>query len=201
MRRIGPQQLSSVPGPSQEATTHMLRSCLSVASFRQPGRIGPQPSWLGHAPFAFWLVEALEPRTLVEVGTHGGFSYFALCEAVQHCRIQTQCYAVDTWLGDEHAGFYSEDVYQDVKRHNDQQYAAFSTLVRSTFDEAVDHFNDGSIALLHIDGRHFYQDVKHDFETWRSKLSNRAVVLIHDTNVREKGFGVFRLWEELRETS
>ena len=201
MSRTGAIQSLSVTGLPDETAAQILRFCLSPASFRIPEQIGPQPSWLEHAPFAFWLIEVLQPRTLVELGTHGGFSYFALCEAVQHCHLEAQCYAVDTWAGDEHAGYYGEDVYLGVKRHNDQRYAAFSTLVRSTFDDAVEHFTDGSIDLLHIDGQHFYDDVKHDFETWRRKLSDRAVVLFHDINVREKGFGVFRLWEDLRETN
>src|ERR1043166_1004550 len=201
MSRTGAIPSLSVAGLPDEKAAQILRFCLSPASFRIPEQIGPQPSWLEHAPFAFWLVDVLQPRTLVELGTHGGFSYFALCEAVQRCRLEARCYAVDTWSGDEHAGYYGEDVYLGVKRHNDQRYAAFSTLVRSTFDAAVEHFSDGSIDLLHVDGRHFYDDVKHDFETWRRKLSDRAVVLFHDITVREKGFGVFRLWEDLRETS
>ena len=71
--------------------------------------------------------------------------------------------------------------------------------MRSTFDDALKHFSDGSIDLLHIDGRHFYDDVKHDYESWRPKLSQRAIVVFHDINVRERDFGVFRLWEELRD--
>ena len=116
---------------------------------------------------------------------------------MQRLQLDTRCYAVDTWKGDEHAGFYGEEVFRDVRNHNDQRYSAFSTLIRSTFDEASHHFRQQSIDLLHIDGRHFYKDVKHDFETWQPKLSNRAVVIFHDTNVRERDFGVFALWREL----
>jgi predicted nucleic acid-binding Zn-ribbon protein len=150
-----------------------------------------------HSPFAFWITSVLKPRSIVELGTHNGFSYFAFCQAVQTAGLETRCFAVDTWKGDEHAGFYGEDVFEDVNRYNNQHYSTFSRLVRSTFAEALPHFPDSSVDLLHIDGRHHYEDVRSDFESWRPKLSERAVVLFHDTNVRERGFGVFQLWAEL----
>ena len=83
-------------------------------------------------------------------------------------------------------------------RYHDARYGAFSRLVRSTFDEAVQHFSDASVDLLHVDGYHTYEAVARDFETWGPKLSARAVVLFHDINVREGDFGVWRLWDELR---
>lgn len=181
-------------------TSEELGKVFSRASFWPVDNIVAQSAWLEHAPFAFWLVDALRPRTFVELGTHGGFSYFAFCQAVQRLQINTRCYAVDTWEGDEHSGKYSEAVFQSVKTHNDDNYSMFSSLVRSTFDEACSHFSDGTVDLLHIDGRHFFEDVNHDFESWKPKLSDRAVVVFHDTNVRERGFGVYKLWETLRES-
>ena len=151
-------------------------------------------------PFAFWTVAACRPRLLVELGTHTGVSYAAFCEAVMRCRTETRCYAVDTWLGDPHTQSYGEDVYQNFLGFHDRHYAGFSALIRSTFDDAVSHFMDGSIDLLHIDGYHTYDAVRHDFETWYPKLSDRGVVLFHDTNMRERDFGVSRFFEEASTT-
>lgn len=168
----------------------------------EPARRQPQhivtSAWLEHAPFAFWLTETMRPRMFVELGTHFGFSYFAICQAVQELGLDTRCFAVDTWLGDEHASRYGEDVHQSVEAHNGR-YSSFSTLVRSTFDEALPRFADGSVDLLHVDGRHFYDDVKHDFESWLPKLADNAIVLFHDTQVHERDFGVWKYFGEIRE--
>lgn len=158
-----------------------------------------QSAWLEHIPFAFWLMTTLHPRKIVELGTHYGSSYFSFCQAVSKLDLETQCYAVDTWGGDEHAGQYGEEVYRQVSEHNQQHYSSFSTLVRSTFDQALEHFPQGSIDLLHIDGLHTLEAVRHDFDSWLPKLSDKAVVIMHDTNVRERGFGVFQLLDELKQ--
>jgi hypothetical protein len=168
----------------------------SSVSFWVPDYFCPS-AWIEHAPFAFWLCEALRPRRFVELGTHYGYSYFAFCQASDRLGLGTAAYAVDTWKTDEYAGFYNGSVFQSVVTHNNDKYSAFSTLIRSTFEDALDYFADGSVDLLHIDGRHFYNDVKQDFARGRPKLTEDAVVLLHDTNVREREFGVWKFFEEV----
>ena len=159
-------------------------------SIRQPN------AWVGHMPFAYWLIGKHRPSTFVELGTHTGNSYFSFCQSILENNIDTKAYAVDTWEGDAHAGFYDGSIFKDVNRTN-LIYNSFSTLLRTTFDSALEYFEEESVDLLHIDGLHTYEAAKHDFEMWLPKMSKKGIVLFHDTNVRRDDFGVYRLWSEI----
>lgn len=163
----------------------------------RPDRLTPFSAWHEHIPFAMFLIDVLQPTLIVELGTQHGDSYCAFCQAVQHLDLDTRCYAVDTWQGDEQTGFYGTEVLETLCRHHDPKYGSFSRLIQSTFDDALPHFVDGTIDLLHIDGYHTYEAVKHDFESWQPKLSDTGIVLFHDTNVREHDFGVWQFWQEV----
>ncbi len=171
-------------------------------AFAAPERLSELSAWTEHTPFAMWAVEAVRPRILVELGSHAGVSYCAFAQAVKQLGLATSCYAIDTWQGDEHTNkseaAYAGNVYDDLRQHHDPRYGSFSTLIRSTFEEAVSGFADGSIDLLHIDGYHTYEAVRGDFETWLPKLSPRAVVLFHDINERGGTFGAWRFWDEVK---
>jgi O-antigen biosynthesis protein len=183
-----------------DRASDVLRLVCRPASFSVPERIVHPPSWLGHIPFAFWLVDAMRPGVLVELGAHTGNSYSAFCQAIRAQGVSAACYAVDTWEGDPQAGYYGDDVFNELSAYHDPLYGAFSRLLRMTFDAASEHFADGSVDLLHIDGLHTYDAVRHDYETWLPKMSRRGVVLFHDVNVRKDDFGVWRLWEEVSAT-
>jgi hypothetical protein len=192
-----PTQEKFVIKQSDNALDPLIDLPVLSSIFMQPLYLASS-AWLGHIPFAFWIIEAHKPQLLVELGTHYGVSYFAFCQAIERFGLDTSCFAIDTWKGDEQSGFYDESVYTQVKKHNDLHYSAFSSLIRNSFDKAVDYFTDNTIDLLHIDGLHTYDAVKHDFETWQPKLSDRAIVVLHDSNVHEREFGVFKFVQELR---
>jgi len=154
-------------------------------------------AWLEHGPFAMWVVSRLKPSIFVELGTHNGYSYFCFAQSIAQSNIESKMYAIDTWKGDEHAGFYGNEVYSEVAEINLRNYSRNSYLLRETFDEGLKHFSEDTIDLLHIDGLHTYEAVMHDFKSWLPKLSDKGIVIFHDISVRERGFGVFKLWEEL----
>jgi hypothetical protein len=153
--------------------------------------------WAGHRWFAYDLVTALRPDRIVELGTHFGCSFFAMCEAVQDQGLDTELVAVDTWQGDPHAGFYDDEVYQSFERWRRTHYPSVRTRsLRCTFDDARAEITDGSVDLLHIDGFHTYEAVSHDYETWRPKLTARGTVLFHDV-AHDSGYASSRFWDEV----
>jgi O-antigen biosynthesis protein len=187
-----------MPSPQIVPPHRTVGDFLAPASFWFPERLC-ESAWIEHAPFAFWLIEAHRPSLLVELGTHWGYSFFAFCQAVRDLELPARCVAVDTWQGDDQAGHYAEEVFELVSAYNDAHYTAFASLMRAAFDAAAPAFPDRSIDLLHIDGRHAYEDVSHDFAAWLPKLSSRGVVVFHDVNERKSDFDVWRLWSQLRE--
>lgn len=155
-------------------------------------------AWGGHIPFLFALVALERPRRYVELGTHNGASFLAYCQAAKRLSAETHPVAIDTWSGDEHAGFYDNGVF-DRFTYLLRKYKDFASFLRMRFEDAAPRFAEGSIDLLHIDGLHTYEAVREDYETWLPKMSDRGIILFHDTNVHERDFGVWRFWEEIKE--
>jgi hypothetical protein len=161
----------------------------------KPRNVG---SWSGHLAFASDLIAVTQPSLIVELGTHWGEAYFTFCQTVEERGLNCLCYAVDHWLGDEHAGQYGEEVFDEVSQYNDRFYKQFSYLIRKSFDEALSQFADDSIDLLHIDGLHTYEAVRHDFNSWLPKVKPGGMILLHDICPKHQDFGVWRLWDEIK---
>ena len=186
------------PGVPSDTSVDLRMLETSRTLFLPPERITDRPFWAGHVPFAMWLVEQHKPRLMVELGTETGVSLAAFCQAAAALDLVCDIHGVDSWEGDSHTGHYV-GVYEDLRAYLSEKGYGFVHLHRMLFDEALALFEDDSVDLLHIDGYHTYDAVRHDFESWRPKLSSRAVVLIHDIHVKKADFGVWRYWQELRQ--
>ncbi len=156
-------------------------------------------AWTGHCNFAYDLVRFLKPKRIVELGSYYGTSFFSFCQAVKDEALATTCYAVDTWKGDPQSGYYNNQVFELVKKIRTEYYLDISELIPKTFDQAVMMFEDSTIDVLHIDGYHTFEAVSHDYLTWLPKLSDQGVILFHDISVKVNGFGVYLLWEKLKQ--
>ena len=154
-------------------------------------------SWHDHLHFAYDLVTNFRPSTLVELGVHYGDSYFTFCQAIRDQGLECKSFGVDRWSGEIHAGFYDEEVWDIVSNYNHANYD-FSCLIRKEFALALEDFEESSIDLLHLDGCHTYEVVKNDFCNWLPKISDQGIILLHDIHERSNGFGVWKLWEELK---
>jgi len=167
--------------------------------FTNPKFPGKIQSRVEHIPFAFFLVDILKPRIIVELGTHYGASYFTFCQVINELNLNSRTYAVDHWSGDEQSGYYGNKAFAYVSRINDENFGHFSNLLKMDFDEANTLFEDGSIDLLNIGGMHSYEHVCHDFESWLPKMSDRGVILLHDTQVKTGTFGVWQLMGQIKD--
>ena len=58
-----------------------LPSLSSKAMFWRPKYLCSS-DWLDHLPFAFWLMESIKPKIVVELGAASGAAYFAFCQAL-----------------------------------------------------------------------------------------------------------------------
>lgn len=192
----------TLPKDRGEPDAHPTSDLEFLADFIRPSywdiaHLTPS-AWTGHVPFMFCLATLLRPRRFAELGTHFGASFFAYCQAAKRGSIPTEAIAIDCWEGDEHAGFYDDSVF-DQFNFTLKHYRGIGAYLRMYFSDAAKLFDAGSLDLLHIDGLHTYEAVREDYETWRPKMSDRGVIIFHDINVHERGFGVWRLWKEIRE--
>jgi hypothetical protein len=169
-----------------------------LPSRRFEPRIYGVGAWTSHLHFAYDLVATLKPALLVELGVDRGESYFAFCQSAVENATQTRCFGIDTWRGDPQAGGYDETTFAQVFEHNRENYEAFSTLLRSEFDDALSQFEPEGIDVLHLDGLHTEAAVRHDVDSWVPKLRPGGLLLLHDVDVRSKNFGAWKVWAELQ---
>lgn len=148
-------------------------------------------AWKGHKNFAEWLVNKIQPETIVDLGVDNGFSTFCFASPeIGHV------YGVDSFQGDPCAGVRDINTYWGVLQKQREFDLNNLTFIKCYFDELASVWNK-PIDILHIDGDHSYESVKNDFFNWCKFLKDDGIILMHDTCVYQDGFGVYKFFDEI----
>jgi len=166
---------------------------VSNASFWTPCHLARSSRWLGHIPFAFWVVDAARPRLIVELGNGPANAYLALCQAIETAGTGSRCFAVrprDEILDEN-------DDFRHLGEVERLHFSDFSSPIRMSLDESLPVFEDGSIDLLHLTGRHTREGARHAFLSWSPKMSDRGIILLDGTNHYRDDHAFPRLFREV----
>jgi O-antigen biosynthesis protein len=159
--------------------------------FLRPSYIAASHS-LEHVPFLMFLTDLVRPAVLVELGTFTGVSYLGYCQAITELDLATRAFAVFGRNGNERGTSPEE-----LQVLHDARYGSFSKLVPTDPREALSEFEDGSVDLLHLDAGPEQGAVKREVETWRPKLSKRAVVVVGGIRSSDSTGGGAPAWDEM----
>ncbi len=147
-------------------------------------------------------VEALAPRTVVEIGTASGGMFFCACQLAAADALLVSIDVGESGLGgqpDEDCELFRSFALPNQECH----FVRGSSLAlssRRTLEKILDR---RSIDFLFIDGDHSYGAVKSDFETYAPLVSAGGTIVLHDIQVSSEaygsGFNVNVYWNELKQ--
>jgi hypothetical protein len=131
----------------------------------------------GHSEAAQVIIHLCRPKTIVELGVDFGYSSFlmALCARSYGGRV----FGIDCFGTEKHGSRLSED-YDFVKSAKQKLRLDNLEIIKDYFDNVAQVWH-ASIDLLHIDGLHDYNSCKNDYDRWSPFLSNKGIILFHDT--------------------
>ena len=154
--------------------------------------------WGSHNPIFRGVVDAFQPKIIIEVGSWKGASAITLADHCKNAGIDTEIICVDTWLGSiEHwLEHDKEDFFPSLRLLNGYPQL-FYTFMRNVIEaghvdmitplpmpslQAAKFLERHQVKadLIYLDSSHDYSSVKSDLEAYSKLLSKEAVILCDD---------------------
>jgi GT2 family glycosyltransferase/glycosyltransferase involved in cell wall biosynthesis len=137
-----------------------------------------------YLPLFFDIVVQEKPALIVTLGLGDAQAHLAFCQAVAEQNLASRCVAVRRARADESA--IDDQAWQYAEKTTTKFLANISQLVEADAAQAATDFAEGSIEVLLIDDVDSGQTVRQELEIWRSKLSAKALVLLHGTSLERQ---------------
>jgi hypothetical protein len=138
-----------------------------------PAYVSLPSNWLGHIPFAFWLMSTHKPRMVVELGLGSGNSYFAFQQSAQTLGLEVRFLGVRVEDGPSSRG-----AFEALREYHERRHEATSKLVSASLDDGLTSVADGTVDLMHIN-RVRAEKIVPRFDSWLPKMSVRGIILLH----------------------
>lgn len=117
-----------------------------------------------------------------EIGVRTG-SYSEL-----FCQAGLKMYCVDPW--EPYLRYSSSKQQRHYEEARDRLKDYDATLIKKTSMDAVHDFQDGSLDMIYIDGRHEFDYVCRDLIEWCPKVRSGGMIALHDYNLTAVKYAV-----------
>ena len=142
------------------------------------------------------LIHDTHSKVCVEIGVFGGSSVYPMAAALSFQK-DGIIHAIDPWSTEECLKGYApgnpnyewwkkvdlEAIYQQflilLQRH---KVSSFCNVMRITSEEALSHFANESIDILHVDGNHLEDIAVSDAVMWLPKVKKGGYIWFDDVN-------------------
>lgn len=153
---------------------------------------GATTEHMGDGLIVYSLIQHMRAKNCVCIGSGGGFIPRIMTQARLDLHKQGIFEGNDTLNWGDIGATYLVDACNGVGGPNDLEdenshfrYKFHPRLIKSTSEEAYYNFfvlQDIKIDVLFIDGDHSYEGVKKDFELYSQLLTDKGIIIIHDTD-------------------
>lgn len=142
------------------------------------------------------LIQEVKPRVCVEIGVFGGSSIYPTAKALSYQK-QGVVYAIDPWsnqaclLGvdplDPNYAWWEqvdlEKIYQGfLSMLRSYKLDPYCRVMRMPSTQAIAHFKDASIDILHVDGNHSEEASYSDVQLFFPKVKVGGYIWLDDVN-------------------
>ena len=153
----------------------MFKKLPSLLQFQPKYFVGSPARF--HLAFLYDLVALARPASIVALGFGEGEAFFTLCQAVRESSLSCQCTAV--YRRDE-GEVADNSAWRDREKYCGEFYGDFARLLP---DGPNAQFADAGVDLLFVNDLDSGSEIEAELSGWQAKLTARAIVLLHGTEL------------------